>query len=63
VGIAPVIPASAAKLLDTMGIPAENRGYASVGGHWYSPLAESDFRIVAPTPLFPRLDLPAAEPA
>ncbi|MBP6363796.1 MAG: methionine--tRNA ligase [Novosphingobium sp.] len=63
VGIAPVIPASAAKLLDTMGIPAENRGYFSVGGHWYSPLAESDFRIVAPTPLFPRLDLPAAEPA
>lgn len=63
VGIAPVIPDSAARLLNTMGIPADNRGYASVGAHWYSPLAESGFQIVAPAPLFPRLELPAAEPA
>ena len=63
VGIAPVIPASAAKLLDTMGIPAENRSYDGVGGHWYSPLAESDFQITAPSPLFPRLELPADDAA
>ena len=25
--------------------------------HWYSPLAESDFRSAQPTPLFPRLEL------
>ena len=61
VGIAPVIPDSAARLLDTMGIPPINRGFDSVGGHWYSPLAESDFRIIAPTPLFPRLELPAED--
>ena len=62
VAIAPVIPASAAALLDTMGIPAGNRGYDSIGAHWYSPLAESGFQIAAPKPLFPRLELPA-EPA
>jgi methionyl-tRNA synthetase len=63
VAIAPVIPASASKLLDVMGVPAENRGFESVGGHWYSPVAENDHRIVAPAPLFPRLELPAEEPA
>lgn len=61
VAIAPVIPDSAARLLDVMGVPAENRGYESVGGHWYSPVAENDHRIVAPTPLFPRLELPAED--
>ena len=61
VGIAPVIPASAARLLDAMGVPQEARSFAGVGEHWYSPLAESDYRLAAPTPLFPRLELPAEE--
>lgn len=59
VGIQAVIPQKAGQLLDMMGIPAENRGFESIGGHWYSALAESDFRLSAPTPLFPRLELPA----
>ncbi|QIG52921.1 methionine--tRNA ligase [Altererythrobacter sp. BO-6] len=63
VAIAPVIPASSAKLLDTMGIAPDLRSYEGIRSHWYSPLAESDFRIVAPTPLFPRLELPAEESA
>jgi methionyl-tRNA synthetase len=63
VGIRPVTPGSASKLLDTMGIPETNRSYAGIGEHWYSPLAESDFRLAAPTPLFPRLELPAEEAA
>jgi len=63
VAIAPVIPASSAKLLDTMGIDENLRTYAAIGSHWYSPLAESDFRIAAPTPLFPRLELPEDEVA
>jgi methionyl-tRNA synthetase len=33
------------------------RTYEAILGHWYSPLAESDFRLGAPTPLFPRLEL------
>jgi methionyl-tRNA synthetase len=63
VAIAPVIPSSSAKLLDTMGIDESLRTYEAIGSRWYSPLAESDFRIAAPTPLFPRLELPEDEVA
>jgi methionyl-tRNA synthetase len=59
----PVIPSSATKLLDQMGIPGEVRNFAGVGSHWYSPLAESDYRIAQPQGLFPRLELPAEEDA
>jgi methionyl-tRNA synthetase len=61
VAISPVIPASSAKLLDTLGIPEDLRNLAGVRSHWYSPLAESDYQIIAPVPLFPRLELPADE--
>ncbi|MDJ0642779.1 MAG: methionine--tRNA ligase [Erythrobacter sp.] len=60
VAIQPVIPASAERLLETMGIDPHLRTYAGIRSHWYSPLAESDFRITAPKPLFPRLELPEA---
>ncbi len=63
VAISPVIPASSAKLLDMLGVPDELRNLQGIRSHWYSPLAESDYQIVAPTPLFPRLELPAEEPA
>lgn len=58
VGIRAVVPAKADALLDTMGIPPENRTYAGIGEHWYSLLAESEFKLATPTPLFPRLELP-----
>lgn len=61
VAILPVIPASATKLLDRMGVDPALRTPEGIGSHWYSPLAESDFRIEQPTALFPRLEL-AAEP-
>ena len=61
VAISPVIPASSARLLDTLGIPEDLRTMSGIRSHWYSPLAESDYRIIAPTPLFPRLELPAEE--
>ncbi len=63
VAISPVIPASSAKLLDMLGIPEDLRNLEGIRSHWFSPLAESDFRIAAPTPLFPRLELPADEAA
>jgi methionyl-tRNA synthetase len=63
VGIAPLIPASAAKLLDQMGVPQDVRTFTGIGSHWYSPLAESDFRMAAPQGLFPRLELPAEDAA
>ena len=62
VAILPVIPASAGRLLDAMGIAPELRSYAAIQSHWYSPLAEGDFRLAQPVGLFPRLELPA-EPA
>ena len=61
--IAPVIPESSAKLLDTMGIATEQRSYAGIQTDWYQPLADSGFCIEAPKPLFPRLELPAEDAA
>jgi len=58
IGIRAVVPAKADALLDTMGIAREYRSYTEIGAHWYSPLAESAFRLAAPSPLFPRLELP-----
>ena len=63
VAIAPLIPASAAKLLDQMGVPEDVRTFAGISAHWYSPLAEGNFRMTAPQGLFPRLELPAEDPA
>ncbi|MFO6429587.1 methionine--tRNA ligase [Erythrobacter sp. W302b] len=59
VAISPVIPASSAKLLDVLGVPEDLRNLEGIRSHWYSPLAESDYQLAAPTPLFPRLELPA----
>ncbi|WP_086607580.1 methionine--tRNA ligase [Erythrobacter donghaensis] len=59
VAISPVIPASAAKLLDMLGVPEDLRSLEGIRSHWYSPLAESDYQLAPPTPLFPRLELPA----
>jgi methionyl-tRNA synthetase len=61
--IAPVIPDSASKLLDAMGIAPALRTYAAIQSHWYSPLAESGFRLAQPAGLFPRLELPDTEEA
>jgi methionyl-tRNA synthetase len=63
VAIRPVIPESADKLLDAMSIAPELRTFEGIVSHWYSPLAESDFKLGQPTPLFPRLELPEEEPA
>jgi len=61
VAIAPVIPASATKLLDHMGVPAEARSYEGLASDWYGALAAGGFTVAAPTPLFPRLELPVDE--
>lgn len=61
VAVQPVIPASATRLLDQMGIDPALRSPAAIASHWYSPLAEGGFRLEAPQGLFPRLELPAEE--
>ena len=60
IAIAPVIPASAARLLDQMGIAEAERGYATLGDlESYARLAGSGFRLAPPVPIFPRLEMPA----
>ena len=63
VGIRPIIPASADRLLDAMGVAPELRDFTAILSHWYSPLAESAFKLDQPAPLFPRLELPEDEEA
>jgi methionyl-tRNA synthetase len=59
VAVLPIIPDSAAKLLNQMGVPEDLRNYAKINSHWYSVLAESNFTIAQPQGLFPRLELPS----
>jgi methionyl-tRNA synthetase len=62
IAIQPIIPAATARLLDQMGVPAEARDYQAVRtGEWYGALAGSDFTLAAPSPIFPRLEMPAEE--
>ncbi|HJQ16845.1 MAG TPA: methionine--tRNA ligase [Allosphingosinicella sp.] len=60
IAISPVIPAATERLLDQMGIAIGARGYAAIGdGGSYATLAASGFRLGTPTPIFPRIELPA----
>jgi len=64
VAIRPIIPASADKLLDVMGIPTDERDQRALSdAEWYLRLASSGFQLAQPTPLFPRLELEEAEEA
>jgi methionyl-tRNA synthetase len=58
IAIAPIIPASSARLLDMMGVPAGERDYAALeDAGSYERLAGSGFRLELPTPIFPKLEL------
>ncbi|WP_022683175.1 methionine--tRNA ligase [Sphingobium bisphenolivorans] len=59
--IQPVIPASAAALLDQMGVEEASRGYAVIGTDWYEKLRAANFLLSPPKPLFPRLELTEAD--
>ncbi|HYI63658.1 MAG TPA: methionine--tRNA ligase [Allosphingosinicella sp.] len=57
VAIQPVIPASAAKLLDAMGVPEGERDYAALEDEErHERLAASGFTLAPPTAIFPRLE-------
>ncbi len=61
--IAPIVPGSAARLLNAMGLTGSGEGGVTTGGEgkgWYEALAASDFRLAPPVPIFPRLDSPEA---
>ena len=58
IAILPVVPSAAGKVLDQIG--ATERDHAAMDDEsWYERLAASGFRLDAPTPVFPRLELPA----
>ena len=62
IAIQPVVPAKAAALLDQLGVPADERGYAALSdSEWFTRLVASGFTVAPPTPLFPRLELPAED--
>ena len=59
IAVQPVIPVSATKLLDQLGIEAHGRDYAALIDHdYYARLASKGTVIAPPTPIFPRLELP-----
>ncbi len=58
IAILPVVPDAAAKVLDQVG--AQERDHAAIDDDgWYDRIAASGFRIAPPSPVFPRLDMPA----
>lgn len=64
IAIRPVVPGSADRLLDQMGVPADERDYRALADDgWFARLVASGFRLEQPQGVFPRLELPADEPA
>jgi len=60
IAIQPVVPEKAAALLDQLGIPEGERGYSALADTaWFTRLVAEGFTVAPPTPLFPRLELPA----
>lgn len=58
-----VVPTSADRLLDQMGISSDARDFAALQGtDWLTRLADSGFKLEKPEGVFPRLDLPESEP-
>ncbi len=62
IAIQPVVPEKATALLDQLGIPANERTFAALSdSDWFPRLVASGYTVAPPTPLFPRLELPADE--
>ena len=61
--IGPVVPTRSAAVLDMIGIPGDRRSHAAMSDNWFDALVERGHKIAAPTVVFPRLELPASEPA
>ena len=64
IAVRPVVPAASDRLLDQMGIAADQRDYAALANdEWYAALAQSGFVLEKPEGVFPRLDMPEQEAA
>ena len=64
IAVRPVVPSSIDRLLDQIGIPADERNFAALDDEtWFERLVASGHSIAQPQGVFPRLELPAGEPA
>ncbi len=64
IAIRPVVPTAADKVLDQLGIPGDERGItALVQADWFLARVASGGRLAAPSPAFPRLELPEEDAA
>jgi methionyl-tRNA synthetase len=62
IAVRPVVPASADKLLDQMGISEDQRDFAALeNGSWFTDLVASGFCVGQPIGVFPRLEMPAED--
>jgi methionyl-tRNA synthetase len=60
VAVQPIVPGGAGRMLDQLGVPAEERNFPALADEErYARLAASGFTLAAPTPIFPRLEMPA----
>ena len=60
IAIRPVVPASADRLLDQLGIAADARDFTALNdADWFVRLAATGFAVEQPVGVFPRLELPA----
>ena len=64
IAISPVVPTAAGKVLDQLGIPADERNLAALADReWYLRRVATGEPLGAPSPAFPRLELPAEDAA
>ncbi len=64
IAIRPVVPGSADRLLDQMGVGEGERDFAALAdAGWYERLAFSGFQLAQPMGVFPRLELPVEDAA
>jgi methionyl-tRNA synthetase len=62
IAVAPVVPRSANRLLDQMGVPGDARNFAALAdSEWFTDLASSGFVLEKPQGVFPRLELPETQ--
>ena len=60
IAIAPVVPSTAHKVLDQLGIPVDQRHIANLGqADWYMARVATGEPLGAPVPAFPRIEVDA----
>ena len=64
IAVRPVVPESADRLLDQLGIDGAARDFAALDDEaWFETLAASGFAVAKPEGVFPRLEMPDSEAA